>query len=170
MGLGPKVPLLSRLIAVYSDAQEQVLEDIPKAIEWLAAASFMLHLCKSQLVQATAQVLTHLWTSGGLWMPNITKLTTLMEKSDGDLAWLNWASLHKLLSFYREYIPAKLVELLHYLLGQDTQLWMAAAGEYICKVAWCIITVLSWHNSDLLAEPRVETRVPGMGISTLPLQ
>ena len=57
-----------------------------EAVKWLAAASFMLNLHRSQLVQATAQVLGHLWTLGGFWAPNITKLTTLIEKSDGALA------------------------------------------------------------------------------------
>ena len=75
----------------------------------------MLSLHKSQLVQATAQVLEHLWTSGSFWAPNITKLTTLMEKSDGELVWFKLASLYRLLNFYREYVPAfaKLVKPLY---------------------------------------------------------
>ena len=60
----------------------------------------------SQLVQAVAQVLWYFWTSGGFWAPNITKLTDLMEKKDGELAWINWASLYELLDFYREYMLA----------------------------------------------------------------
>ena len=52
-------------IAVYGGIQEQALEDMLEAIKWLAAASFMLNLHKSQLVQAVAQVLEHLWTSDG---------------------------------------------------------------------------------------------------------
>ena len=77
-----------------------------KAIKWLATAGFMLSLHKSQLVQAKAQVFRHLWTLGGFWAPNITKLTTLMQKSDGELAQFNWASFYKLLNYYREYVPA----------------------------------------------------------------
>ena len=86
-----------------------------EAVKQLAVASFMLDLHKNQLVQAAVQVLGHLWTLGGFWVPNITKLTTLMEKLDGELAQFNWASLYGLLNFYREYVPAfaQLVEPLH---------------------------------------------------------
>ena len=54
-------------IAMCGDTQKQVLEDTLKAVKRLAAAGFMLNLHKSQLVQAAAQVLGHLWTSGGFW-------------------------------------------------------------------------------------------------------
>ena len=47
-------------IAIYRDTSEEVLEDTLAGIKQLATASFMLNLCKSQLVQATAQVLGHL--------------------------------------------------------------------------------------------------------------
>ena len=159
-------------IAIYGDTQEQVLEDTLEAIKQLAVASFMLNLHKSQLVQAAAQVLGHLWTSGSFWVPNVTKLTTLIEKLDGELARFNWASLYGLLNFYREYVPAfaKLVELLCQLLGQDAQLWMAAAGECICEVVQCIVTAPCWLNADLLAELHMETRVSSCGIATLLLQ
>ena len=42
------------------------------------------------------------------------KLTILIEKIDSDLAWANWASLYRLVNFYREYILAfaELVKLL----------------------------------------------------------
>ena len=86
-------------IAIYGNTQEEVLQNMLEAIRWLAVASFMLNLGKSQLVQAMVQVLGHLWTLGGFWAPNITKLTTLIEKSNGELAWFNWASLYSLLSF-----------------------------------------------------------------------
>ena len=67
------------------------------------------------------QVLRHLWTLGSFWGPNVTKLTTFLEKSDGELALLNWASLFGLLNFYREYVLAfaKLLEPLRQLLGQE---------------------------------------------------
>ena len=139
-------------IAVYWDTYEEVVEDMLEAIKQLSAASFMLNLHKSQLVQATAQVPGHFWTSGGFWVPNITKLTDLIDKLNGELAWFNWASLYGLLNFYREYVPAftELVKPLHQLLGQDTQLWMTAAGECIHEVAWCIVTAPCWLNADLM--------------------
>ena len=92
-------------IAMYRDTQEEVLEDMLEAVKRLATAGFMLNLHKSQLVQATVQVLGHLWTSGSFWAPNVTKLAALMEKTDGELAWFNRASLYGLLNFYREYVP-----------------------------------------------------------------
>ena len=79
---------------MYRDTQEQVLEDMLEAVKRLATASFMINLRKSQLVQAVVQVLGHLWTSGIFWAPNITKLATLIEKMDGELARFNWASLY----------------------------------------------------------------------------
>ena len=100
-------------IAMYGDTQEEVLEDTLEAVKQLAAASFMLNLHKSQLIQASAQVLGHLWTLGGFWVPNVTKLATLMEKTDGELARFNWASLYGLLNFYREYVRPSLSWLSH---------------------------------------------------------
>ena len=98
-------------------------------------ASFILNFT-SQLVQAAVQLLGHLWTSGGFWAPNVTKPSTLMEKSNGNLAWINWVPLYRLLSFYGEYVLAftKLVEPLCNLLGPDTQLWMLIVSDCICKV------------------------------------
>ena len=106
-------------IAMYGDTQEDMLEDTLEAVKRLAMASFMLNLHKSQLVQAAVQGLRHLWTSGSFWVPNTTKLTTLMEKLDGELAQYNWASLYGLLNFYKEHVLAfaELVELLHQFLG-----------------------------------------------------
>ena len=104
----------------------------------------MLNLQKSQLVQAAAQVLGHLWTSGGFWAPNVTKLATLIEKTDGELARANRASLYGLLNFYREYVLAftELVEPLRQLLGQDARPWMPEAGECIREVARRVIKAL----------------------------
>ena len=103
----------------------------------------MLNLRKSQLFQAVAQVLGHLWTSGSFWAPNATKLSALMEKMDSELAQFNWASLYRLLNFYREYIPAfdELVEPLRHLLGQNAQPWMPEAGGCVHRVVQHVITV-----------------------------
>ena len=87
---------------MYGDTQEQVLEDTLEAVKQLTTTSFMLNLHKSQLVQAAVQVLGHLWSLGGFWVPNVTKLAALIEKMDGELARVKWASLYGLLNFYRE--------------------------------------------------------------------
>ena len=98
-----------------------MLEDILEAIKQLAAAGFMLNLYKIQVFQALVQVLGYLWTLGSFWAPNVTKLTSLLEKLNRRLAQFNWGSLYGLLSFYREYILVftELVELLCQLLSQD---------------------------------------------------
>ena len=157
---------------MYRDTQEEVLEDTLEAVKQLAAAGFMLNMHKSQLVQARVQVFGHLWMLGSFWVPNITKLAALLEKTDGELAWFNWASLHRLLNFYREYVLAfaKFVEPLHQLLGQDAHPWTPEAGECVCKVVQCVITAPHWLNADLTAELRMETRVSSHGIAALLLQ
>ena len=159
-------------IAVYGDTQEEVLEDTLEAVKRLAAAGFMLNLRKSQLVQAAAQVLGHLWTSGGFWAPNVTKLAALIEKTDGELARANRASLYGLLNFYREYVPAfaELVEPLRQLLGQDARPWTPEAGECVREVARRVIKAPRWLNADLSEELRMETRVSSRGIAALLLQ
>ena len=153
---------------MYRDTQKGVLEDMLEAVKRLTMAGFMLNLHKSQLVQAAVQVLWHLWTLGSFWVPNITKLTTLMEKMDGELARFNWASLYGLLNFYREYVLAfaELVKLLYQLLGQDTQLCTKSAGECIREVMQRVITAPCWLNTDLMAELQMETRVSSYGIAT----
>ena len=132
----------------------------------------MLNLYKSQLVQAVALVLGHLWTSGSFWAPNVTKLAALIEKMDGELARFNCVSLYGLLNFYREYLPAfaKLVEPLRPLLGQDAHLWTPEARECVREVARHVITAQHWLNADLTAELRIETRVSSHGIAALLLQ
>ena len=159
-------------IAVYVDTQEQVLEDMLEAVKQLAAIGFMLNLQKSQLVQAAAQVLGHLWTSGGFWVPNVTKLAAFIKKMDSELARVNRASLYGLLNFYREYVPAfaELVEPLRQLLGQDAHPWTPEAGECIREVAQHVIKAPCWLNVDLSEELRMETRVSSLGIAALLLQ
>ena len=105
-------------------------------------------------------------------MPNVTKLAALIEKTDGELARANRASLYGLLNFYREYVPAfaKLVKPLRQLLGQDARPWMPEAVECVREVARCVIKALRWLNADLSEELRMETRVSSRGIAALLLQ
>lgn len=61
-------------IAVFGDDQEQVLEDTLEAIRRLTQAGFMINLTKSQLVESSAKILGHHWTTGGFWAPCTTKV------------------------------------------------------------------------------------------------
>ena len=106
-------------IAVFGDNQERVLEDTLEAIQRLTRAGFMINLTKSQLVEDTAKVLGHQWSSGGFWAPNASKIQALLEKTDAELGRMPRSSLYGLLNFYREYVPAfaELAEPLRQLLG-----------------------------------------------------
>lgn len=79
----------------------------------------MINLTKSQLVESSAKILGHLWTSGGYWAPSTDKIEALVDAQDEQLARMNRASLYGLLNFFREYVPpfAELTEPLRELLG-----------------------------------------------------
>ena len=126
-------------IAMYWDTQEEVLEDTLEAVKGLAATGFMLNLHKSQLVQAAVHRFSGIFgPRAAFGHPTSPSSPSLMEKTDGKLAWFNWASLYGLLNFYREYIPAfaKLVEPLLPTLGPGhPNPWMPEAWECIHEVA-----------------------------------
>lgn len=69
-------------IAVYGDDQEQVLEDTLEAIRRLTKAGFMINMTKSQLVESTAKILGHQWTSGGFWEPCTEKIAALEDATE----------------------------------------------------------------------------------------
>ena len=69
-------------IAVFGDTPERVLEDTLEAIRCLTAAGFIINLTKSQLVEASAKVLGHRWTSGGFWEPVTAKIDALRNAPD----------------------------------------------------------------------------------------
>ena len=102
-----------------------MLEDTLEAIRRLTKAGFMINLKKSHLVEDSAKVLGHFWSTGGFWAPNVEKLHALVAKTDEELGKMSRPSLYGLLNFYREYVPAfaKLVEPLRRLLRQDARLW-----------------------------------------------
>ena len=77
-----------------------------EAIQRLTKAGFMINLKKSHLVEDSAKVLGHYWSTGGFWAPNVEKLQALVAKTDKELGRMSHLSLYGLLNFYREYVPA----------------------------------------------------------------
>ena len=96
-----------------------------EAIRHHTKAVFMINLKKSHLVEASAKVLGHYWSTGGFLVPNVEKLHALISKTDEELGRMSRPSLYGLLNFYREYVPAfaTLVEPLRHLLRQDACPW-----------------------------------------------
>ena len=96
-----------------------------EAIPHLTKAGFMINLKKSHLVEDSAKVLGHYWSTGGFWVPNVEKLQALITRTDEELGRMSRPLLYGLLNFYREYVSAfaKLVEPLRYLLWQDARPW-----------------------------------------------
>ena len=95
-----------------------------------------------------------------------------MEKTDGELAQVVWASLYGLLNFCKEYTLAftEVVELLYQLLGHYTLPWMQAARECIHEVVQRVITVLYLLNVDFLAKLGINASVSSRGIAAMLLQ
>ena len=112
-------------IAVYGDEQAQVLEDTLEAIWCLTEAGFMINLKKSHLVEASAKVLRHYWSTGSFWVSNVEQLHALISKTDEELGRISRPSLYGLLNFYWEFVPvfAELLEPLRRLLQQDARPW-----------------------------------------------
>ena len=79
-----------------------MLEDTLEAIWCLTKAGFMINLKKSHLVEDSAKVLGHYWSTGSFWAPNVKKLQALVSKTDEELARMSCPSLYGLLNFYRE--------------------------------------------------------------------
>ena len=121
----------------------------------------MLNMKKSQLVDDTAKILGHRWSSGGFWAPETTKLEALDGKTDEQLAAMNRASLYGLLNFYREYVPnfATLTEPLRALLGQDARPWTPTASAAVRETVRLVTGGPRWLNADLRHELRMMTRV-----------
>lgn len=67
------------------------------------ATGFMDNLSKSQFVEALAKILSHQWSVGGLWAPNITKLITLERASENQLVLMNYVSLLKQYNIFMKY-------------------------------------------------------------------
>ena len=159
-------------IAVFGDTEEQVLEDTLEAVRRLTAAGFMINLTKSQLVESTAKVLGHKWTSGGFWEPVTTKIEALQQLSGDQLGRMSRSSLYGLLNFFREYVPtfAELTEPLRQLLGQDAKPWTPEAEAAVREVLQRITSTPRWLNSDPAEELRMEARVRPTGIAVVLLQ
>ena len=92
-------------IAVYGDTVEEVLAATVETMRRLARAGFMLNLKKCHLIEQSAKILGHNWSSGGYWTPSTAKLEMLRQKPHKELAKANRASLYGLLNFYRDYVP-----------------------------------------------------------------
>ena len=92
-------------IAVYGDTVEEVLAATVETMRRLARAGFMLNLKKCHLIEQSAKILGHNWSSGGYWTPSTAKLEMLRQKPHDELAKANRASLYGLLNFYRDYVP-----------------------------------------------------------------
>ena len=56
-----------------------------EAIQCLTKADFMINLKKSHLVEDSAKVLGHYWSTGGFWAPNVDKLQALISKTNEEL-------------------------------------------------------------------------------------
>ena len=108
-----------------------------EVIRRLTEAGFMINLKKSHLVEDSAKMLGHFWSTGGFCAPNVEKLHALVVKTNEELGMMSQPSLYGLLNFYREYVPAfaELVEPLRCLLQQDARPWTRQATESVHEVA-----------------------------------
>ena len=79
-----------------------MLEDTLEAIQSLTKAGFMINLKKIHLVEDSAKVLGHFWSTGGFWAPNVEKLHALVAKTNKELGKMLRPLLYGLLNFYRE--------------------------------------------------------------------
>ena len=143
-----------------------------EAIQRLTEAGFMINLKKSHLVEDSAKVLGHYWSTGGFWVPNVEKLQALIAKTKEELGRMSRLSLYGLLNFYQEYIPAfaELVEPLRRLLQQDARPWTNQAVEAVREVAQWVLETPKWLNAMLDEELRMEACVTITGITVVLLQ
>lgn len=149
-----------------------MLKDTAEVIKRLAKSGFMINLKKSHLCETSLKILGHLWTSGGYWLPEPSKLVKLLQATTIHLAKTNRAALFGLLNFYREYVPhfAEVTEPLRRLLGDDSKAWTETVTTSVREVASLILNGVSWLAFDRGKELRVETRVTQVGMSTVMLQ
>ena len=61
----------------------------------------MINLKKSHLVEDSAKVFWHYWSTGGFWVPNIENLLALVAKTNEELGRMSRPSPYGLLNFYR---------------------------------------------------------------------